>query len=410
MALILKLLNGPMLGRTLKLPSGPLTLGVGDVDLQVAFDNGLSTVTLHVNDDNVSLQSYADCWVEGRSFTGDVLPVGKVIDLSGQGMMLLNERDAFEFYRIPDRLTKGPWKVMPHLQRRIVGAVLTGVILISSCTALWWWQYKKTVSDVIDSVGIYQWLAQQHSSTELRELGFEWLQDGSVRIYGECMRQQALNNVLQILRSKGVYWRLETRCQDQLLNDVRDLLAENGYQSVEVGMGKLPGEVRIRGDIRADEHWNRVIKQFSDVPDLNRWSVSGRQSGHKKWISAVSNTGLMGKVSMEWQERNLIISGLLTQADQQRLQTKLLPLLKDDGLTLIFQIIPHRKVDDNSIFPLPIVSIGGNKRDAYLTFTDGRRLQVGASLNQGFQIVNIDPQSGIDVYRDGQLLHIETPF
>jgi len=405
MALTLKLLNGPLQGRSLNLPAGPLTLGLGDVDLQVAFDNGLSLVTLLVGEQGVRLQDAVPCWVEGRVFQGEQLPVGKIIDLAGQGMVLLNEGESFIPRRIPERLAPGRWR-LSRLQRRIVGAVLVGVLVITGCAALYWWQHQETVDEQVDRLGVQYWLAQQHQTQALRTLGFEWLGDGTVRIYGECLKQQALDNVLQILRSKGVFWHLETRCQDRLLDDVRDLLAQNGYQHAKVSNGHWPGEVRIRGDIHADERWNQVIRQFSELPGLKRWTVTGNHTNRARWLSAIRNAGLIGRLNMEKQNDRLVVSGLLSADEQQRLQQGLQSLLKEEHLTLIFQIIPPRSASGDDIFPLPIVSIGGGKASAWLTLTDGRRLQVGSVLRQGFEIAAIDPQRGVDVYRDGQLLHI----
>lgn len=405
MALALKLLNGPMQGRALTLPDGPLTLGLGDVDLQVAFDNGISLVTLQVNGQNVKLQHSVPCWVEGRSFTGNTLPLGKIIDLAGQGMVLLDAGESFEHRRIPERLATGRWR-LSRLQKRFAVAVVFFTILAGCSVSFYWWQHQETISERVDRLGFERWLVQQHQTPALRTLGFEWLGDGTVRIYGECLKQQALNNVLQIMRNKGVFWHLEARCQDRLLEDVRDLLAQNGYQHTEVSDGYWPGEVRIRGDIHADQRWNQVTSQLADLPGLKSWTVSGTNANRTRWLEAIRKAGLLGKLNMEKQNAHLVVSGLLKASEQQRLQKELQGLLKEEHLTLIFQIIPPRNTSGENIFPLPIISVSGSKASPYLTLSDGRRLLVGSILNEGFEIAAIDPQRGVDVYRDGQLLHI----
>ncbi|HEY3591034.1 MAG TPA: type III secretion system inner membrane ring subunit SctD [Buttiauxella sp.] len=405
----MKFLNGPMQGRDLTLPAGELTLGIGDVDLQAVFDNDISRIVLHVNEQSVTLDDRVACWVEGRVFTGGMLPTGKIIDLAGQGIVLLNEGDSFTSRRIPERLAAGRWR-LSRTQIRIISAVLGTALLVTGGSVLYLWQRQETVDQLVDRLGVQRWLIQQHKTPALRTLGFEWRADGTVRIYGECLQQQALDSVLQILRNKGVFWRLETRCQDRLLDDVRDLLAEHGYLHVEVSNGSWPGEVRIRGNIRADDRWQQVVRQFAELPGLKRWSVSGSVAGRTQWLMVVREAGLMGRLSMERQNDHLIVSGLLNAAEQQRLKRGLKTLIEQERLTLIFQLIPPRGARGSDIFPRPLASIGGGKDNPWLELTDGRRLQVGAALNEGFEIAGIVPGRGVDVYRDGQLLHISSSF
>jgi type III secretion protein D len=405
MTVMLKLLNGPMQGRSLHLPPGSLTLGLGDVDLLVTFDGGLPRVTLHVTDRGVSLESKVPCWVEGRVFQGDILPTGKIIDLAGQGLVLLNEGENFTPRRIPERLDMGRWS-LSRLQKRMLAAFATAALVTASCTALYLWQHQENVSEQVDRIGIQRWLAQQHKTKALRTLGFEWQKNGILRIYGECLNQQTLEDLTQILRSKGVFWRLQTRCQDRLLDDVHDVLAQNGYQRLTVGDGRWPGEVRIRGDIQADERWNQVVRQLIEVDGLKSWSVNGGMASRTRWLDAVRGAGLLGRLSMEKQNDRLVVSGLLNKAERQQLRQALQNLLEEERLTLIFQAISPIGSFSKDIFPQLVISVGGSKLSPYLTLADGRRLQVGAVLNQGFEIAAIDPQRGIDVYREGQLLHL----
>ncbi|MGL5968956.1 MAG: type III secretion system inner membrane ring subunit SctD [Kluyvera sp.] len=401
----LKILNGVLQGRELALPTGPLTLGLGDVDLQVALDDGLTLITLLVGEQDICLQSPVPCWIEGRTYQGERLPTGKIIDLAGVAIVLLGPGESYTPRRIPERLAPGRWR-MSRVQRQILRITVSSVVLLSACIAFYWWQHQETVSEQFDRLGVEQWLAKQHQTPDLRTLGFEWLGDGTVRIYGECRKQNSLDNVLQILRGKGVFWHLETRCQDRLQEDVRDLLSQNGYQHVELLSGKSPGEIRIRGNIRADERWDRVVHQLSELPGLKRWSVVSSESSKERWLTTLRKAGFIGRVNMERRDDRLIVSGQLSDSEQLRLQQTLKTLLKEDHLSLIFQNIPPRSTDGDDIFPLPVASIGGSKLSPYLTLTDGRRLQIGATLNQGYEIAGIDPQRGVDVYRDGQLLHI----
>lgn len=405
MMFTLKILNGALQGRELSLPPGPLTLGLGDVDLLVALDDGITLITLLVGEQNIRLQDPVPCWVEGRAFQGERLPTGKIIDLAGLCIVLLAPGEHFTSRRIPERLAPGRWR-LSRVQRQILRITVSSLLLLSACIAVYWWQHQETVSEQVDRLGVQQWLAKQHKTPDLRTLGFEWLNDGTVKIYGECRHQQSLDNVLQILRGKGVFWHLETRCQDRLQDDVRDLLSENGYQHVELLSGQLPGEIRIRGNIRADARWDRVVHQLSELPGLKRWNVISSESNKERWLTTLRQAGLIGRINMERRDDRLIVSGKLSDSEQLRLQQTLKTLLKEDHLTLILQNIPPRSADENDIFPAPVASIGGSKLSPYLALTDGRRLQIGARLNQGYEIAGIDPLLGVDVYRDGQLLHI----
>lgn len=405
MSLTLKLLNGSLQGRVLKLPEGPLTLGSGDVDLQVAFEQDISLVSLQVTESGVALVSPVSCWVEGRVFSGGILPVGRIIDLAGLGFVLLNDGESFIPRVIPERLAPGRWR-LSRIQRRIMGAVLLSATLLVGCIALYWWQHQETVAEQVDRLGVQRWLVKQHQTPALKTLGFDWLNDGTVRIYGECLKQDSLERVLQILRTKGVFWHLETLCQDRLVDDVSDLLSQNGYLHSEVLNGHWPGEVRIRGDIRDGKRWDSVVRELEVLPGLKHWDVVSSNTNREQWLTILRASGFLGRLNMEKRDDRLIVSGLLSGQEQQHLQTVLQPILKSKRLRLILQNIPPRSAADDEIFPLPITSIGGSVADPYLTLTDGRRLQAGAVLNQGFEIANIDPQRGIDVYRDGQLLHI----
>lgn len=408
MELTLKLLNGPMQGRSLRLPAGELTIGVGDTDLQLPLEEDVSRVTLRIADDGeVQLSESIPCWIEGRQRQNDRLPTGKIIDLAGVVFVLLPEGESFIPRRIPERLAPGRWR-LSHLQRRVVVCVALLVAVVLGGTAFYWWQHQESETEKMGRLGVQRWLAEQHRREELKTLGFEWLQDGTLRIYGQCRRQLPLTEVLQQLRIAGVFWRLETQCQDQLLDEVRQLLEQNGYQDVEVSDGHYPGEVRICGEIHADARWREVVKQLAEMDGLKRWSVSERSANQGRGLlEAIRQADLLGLVSLEKQGQRLIISGLLNPEQRK----KLIAALKPFQLEPIFQqISPRSTADSHQLFPQPVVSIGGNRRNPWLVLADGRRLQVGAMLNNEYEIVHIDPASGIDLFRRGSLLHLPSAF
>ncbi|MCT4700507.1 type III secretion system inner membrane ring subunit SctD [Enterobacteriaceae bacterium H20N1] len=407
MKLTLKLLNGPMQGRSLRLPEGGITIGLGDTDLQLPLEGEFSRVTLRVTAEAcVQLLEPAPCWVEGRKLQDRRLPPGKIIDLAGVAFVLLTEGETFTSRRIPERLVPGRWQ-FTRMQRRIATGVGLVLLMLASGIAFYYWQHQESEAEKVSRLGVQRWLVEQHRRDDLKRLGFEWLQDGTLRVYGQCPRQQVLTEVLQQLRIAGVFWRLETQCQDQLLDEIRQLLEQSGYRDVEVIDGRYPGEARICGDIQADARWQKVVKQLAEMEGLKRWDVSGRSATQGRGLlEAVRKAGALGQISLEKQGHRLIISGLLS-AEQH---TKLADALRPFRLETIFQQIPPRGTADSTLFPQPVVSIGGNRRNAWLVLADGRRLQVGTTLNNEYEIVHIDPASGIDLFRRGSLLHLPMTF
>ncbi len=104
----LRLLNGPLAGRELALPAGELTLGQGDVDLQVPLA-GLVTdrhVVLLVSEQGVFLTSAIACWVAGNAWEDRTaaLPLAQVIDLAGQGLLLGTVDSTLPLLPLPPRV------------------------------------------------------------------------------------------------------------------------------------------------------------------------------------------------------------------------------------------------------------------------------------------------------------------
>lgn len=405
MAVTLKFLNGPMQGRALTLPPGKVTLGLGDVDLQMVFENGISLATLQVQHDAVELLEPHPCWVEGYALRGQRLPAGKIIDLAGQAFVLLNEGETFTFRRIPERLAPGRWRLSrPH--RRIAAGALLLLLLCGALAGGYLWLHQETLDEKVDRLGVQRWLAQLHRTPALRTLGFDWLSDDTLRIYGQCLQQRDLNALLKVLRARGVFWHLETQCQDSLRDLVADLLEQNGYRDIRVSDGRMPGNIVIDGDIQADRRWEQVVSQLSALDGLKGWRVSrrGAQDG-QTLLNIARRAGVLGKVSLERRAQRLIVSGILSAPQRAKLRQELAEWQKKQNISLVFQDISAAAADD-ALFPKPIISIGGNQREPYVALSDGRRLQVGARLASGYEIAHISVQTGIDLVREGSLLHL----
>ncbi|CAI1011181.1 type III secretion system inner membrane ring subunit SctD [Serratia quinivorans] len=394
----LQLLNGSMKGSVLSLPEGEVTLGEGDADLLVTFDTGVSRVALRVNQQRVYLQDTVPCWVEGKRWHKRDLPLGCVIDLAGQMLVLLTTDTHFTPRLLPTRR---------QVRGRSVGLwfwLLTGSLLAAVPLALAALSTTASLNN-FEKQDVQRWLQQP----DLNGLAAVWQDDGSLRISGQCRQQRYLQPLLARLRRAGVFYRQESVCQDQLLDNVRYLLAQAGYQRLQVSAGETVGEVRITGQLRADERWQRLSKQLERLEGLQQWQVDSRgDEPDIAMLQAIKQAGLLGKISLEPQETRMIISGRLDEQQQQRLSEKLLPLAA--GSQLIFQHMDPVTADVMVFFSSPIVSVGGNVNHPYLALADGRRLQTGTRLAQGAEIVNIDKRNGIDLWQDGRLIHLPFTF
>ncbi|MGG4608858.1 type III secretion system inner membrane ring subunit SctD [Providencia sp. Me31A] len=401
----LKFLNGPMKGYGLDLPEGKVTLGKGDVDIQAVFDNGTQTIELDVNESHVVILSDANCWVDGWPYNEKQLPLDKVINLAGFAFILLTDESHFDINNISEkqirarrRLSKLKKNIITIFSVISVALVIVGIIRIDI--------FSGAENKNLSPFEIINRLKKGQSNISLSSLEFGWSKEKILRISGKCRKQEDLERLLMYLKGEGIYWSLETQCQDKLRENIEDLLIQEGYQQIKVSDGEKIGEVIIRGNIKADKHWERVVRQLMEYSELTRWSVENKKMDRLEVINALRKLGLLGKITIYKQEDKWVVSGLLTPKQQNSIKEELEAIFESNEKDIIFQNISISNFSRDGIFPQPITSIGGNKRNSYVILLDGRRLQVGSRLNNDFEIVNIDPLNGIDVYKEGQLLHI----
>ncbi len=405
MTLHLKFLNGPMQGYGLDLPEGKVTLGEGDVDIQAIFDNGTQKIELDVNESHVVILSDADCWVEGWPYNEKQLPLYKVINLAGFVFILLIDESHFDINNISEKQIRARHRLSKLKQNIItIFSVILMVVLVVIIISVG--IFSGTENKNSSPLEIINSLKRQENNISLSSLEFDWSKEKILRISGKCRKQEDLESLLMHLKGKGIYWSLETQCQDKLRENIEDLLIQEGYQQIKVSDGEKIGEVIIRGNIKADKRWERVVRQLTEYSELTRWSVENRKIDTLEVIKAIRKLGLLGKITIYKQEDKWVISGLLTPKQQNSIKEDLGFIFESNEKDIIFQNISISNFSGKGIFPQPITSIGGSKRNSYVILLDGRRLQVGAILNNDFEIVNIDPINGIDVYKEGQLLHI----
>lgn len=424
----LRLLNGPLAGRELALPAGELTLGQGDVDLQVPLE-GLVTdrhVVLLVSEQGFFLTSAVACWVAGKAWEDRTapLPLAQVIDLAGQGLLLGTVDSTLPLLPLPPRIVAadeqtgvtrlnnnraalreaarhyGRWIGRAGASTLMIGLLLAGGSWLLSATAIG--HGLPTQSELVP------WLTQQLQQPGLSGLGFAWEGDGTIRFKGHCLDSRPFNALMIQLRRYGVLLREPMICQDQLLNNIRYVLHLFGYEQVTVSATDKPGEVAIQGAVQADDRWRQVVDMLAVMPGLAHWSVENPGDKQlKALLTQLRKAGLLGKLSIARSGDRLVVSGRLVPAQREKLNQQLAQFSQrwEPAPVVIYQNIRPSE-ERQQLFPAAIVSVGGCEQNPFLELASGQRLQVGARLPNGYQIVAIDGVHGVELSREGQLVHV----
>lgn len=231
---------------------------------------------------------------------------------------------------------------------------------------------------------------------------------GTIRFKGHCMDSRPLNALMIQLRRYGVLLREPMICQDQLLNNIRYVLHLFGYEQVTVSATDKPGEVAIQGAIQADDRWRQVVDMLAVMPGLAHWSVENQGDKQlKALLTQLRQAGLLGKLSIARSGDRLVVSGRLAPAQQSKLNQQLAQFSQrwEPAPVVIYQNIRPSE-ERQQLFPAAIVSVGGCEKNPFLELASGQRLQVGARLPNGYQIVAIDGVHGVELSREGQLVHV----
>ncbi|MFT8258025.1 MAG: type III secretion system inner membrane ring subunit SctD [Candidatus Symbiodolus clandestinus] len=430
----LKLLNGPLIGRELALPVGALTLGQGDVDLQLPLEGIYSTsvVSLQVTEQGVFLQSEVDCWIEGKLWYEheQPLPLEQVIDIAGQGLLLglpdgtLTQRPLPKRQTSADPLTamasahaaKAPSKhswltasfsLGSSSWIRPVSSALLGLMVLLGSGG-WLLSAIAVGQSAHTQEELTPWIDQQLKQPELAGLQSVWQPDGSLHFTGHCRDSRPLNALVIQLRRYGVLLREPAVCQDQLLNNVRYVLHLFGYERFTVTETDTPGIVAIRGAIQADDRWRQVVDMLSVMPGLKQWSVENHSDRQlKSLLAQLLKAGLLKRLSISRSGERLLVSGRLRPAQQKQLNQQLALFSQrwNPAPVVIYQNI-RASQENQELFPAAIISVGGSEKYPFLELADGMRLQVGARLPNGYQIAAIDGLHGVELTREGQLVHV----
>lgn len=410
----MKLINGPLGGREISLPAGTLLMGQGvEVDLCVPLEGEAAQVGLRVEEEGVFLPtSYPTCWVDGHPWDAGEgpLPFGKVVDIAGQAVIFGKIGEHIAFIAMPPRvLPSGTrWELQRLQSWGWWGAGIMMLLLGGIAGVAWQLQSGGGQHGAVDRTILQGWLEQQSSKPPYKELKFNWQHDGTLSLEGRCRDSRELRGLLETLRQNQIFVREKALCDDQLRSNVQYILNLYGYEQVSVHTTDQLGRIAILGAIQADERWRKVVDMLAVLPGLEGWSVANQNDEQVQGLlNQLRRREALKQLSVVRAKEAIIVSGELDQKQQRQLEVVLAEFCQKwaSAPKVIYQNIRPEE-SQKELFPAAIISIGGSTRSPFVELANGVRLQVGARLPSGFQIVHIDGARGIDLARDGLLVHV----
>lgn len=392
-------LNGPLQGRELCLPYGGLSLGPeGDV---LASLEGVKQVDLVTDESGVRLQLWVPTWIAGRPIEQvQHLPLGQVIELAGVAFLLGRRDDTLQWQAVPAH-----WQ--PRAQKSwwlfAMVSALSLVLLLSLLLA----PVKQSVVHMTPP----QWLSQQLKTEGLTQVNASWTPDGVVTLSGYCADSQHMMHLLDEVKGQGILFIEQTVCGDQLVHNVADILAQNGFANTVVSLGDAPGSVVMSGAIQSGEHWDKAVSMLNQLPGLVNWQVSNRVDNQlKPLIASLREQDLLEGIMVERIGDAIVMTGKVTEQQQSQVLAiaHRLEQAHPSGLKWVFQNIPVRNALEQ-VLNAAVVSYGGNAQSPFIELSNGMRLSTGSKLDNGY-IVEYMNIHGLDLSRAGELIHLPLIF
>ncbi|WFN95569.1 type III secretion system inner membrane ring subunit SctD [Edwardsiella ictaluri] len=312
----LTLLNGPLRGQALRLPTGEFTLGEDEEnDLHLALESG-ATAALSASEQGISLTTPTPCWVGGRPWHGDHLPLNQGIDLAGIHFVLTDSDSDAPLPKIVKRRTKS---------RAILLYVLFGTLL-PTLGIIGFFGYTAAPLPPTPPTP-RSWLPQALKN----EPGLQaiWQSNDELLLRGHCQDSGHLAALSQRLQASGVHLQQEAVCNDTLRQALRALLNSYGYQNMIITL-QDNGDATIDGDIQGNS--TPLAQALDQLPGLGRWQFtdSGAQT-LERLINALQTEGLLEGISARRTEHAWLLSGHITPPQQERLNDLLQRLNHQGG-------------------------------------------------------------------------------
>lgn len=379
----LKLLNGPLAGRTLQLPAGPFSIGSDDCDLSLPLEAGV-TATLDISEDQVLLKDTTPCWVRGRPHRGP-LPLAVAIDLAGIHVVI--DR--------PD-VDIGNLAVVPRVRPARAYIPIT-LIAIAILAALGWASYPKPQPPAPTP---QDWLPQAlHEQPGLRA---HWLDKHRLQLSGHCHSSEQLSALSARLQQSDVWLEESLTCDDDLQREVLAILQGSGYTDITVKIGD-DGRAIIDGPIHKGANLTDIAGALDRLPGLHGWQFTDHQADEfASLIQSLRQNQLLAGLSIQPTPGGWLLSGQLDPSAQSAVQ-HVIETLNTDASRNHYRFLSAPSTADTALYlPSPLSNVGGNATTPYLELTNGMRLQTGSAVQRGMTIVNIAP-SGVSL-ADGHRL------
>lgn len=419
----LKFLNGILKDQEVPIPNGTLSLGT-EGEIFVKFEKSETQFSLEVSEKGVLLSSFKDVWINGapglswENFSENsekILPLGVVLDLDGIGLVILNsETVSQEEFIIPVR------KAASHDQRSLFNRLnkkFLSAFLIVACLggvayagrSFYRLNHPVVTRDVMEEAR--DWIEEHRQSSTYQELAFSIQSNGEIVISGACFQASELSPLLEELKTKG--WAVQNLviCNDELCKNVSYILSLFGFEQAVVTSGSELGTVDIAGAIKGGVKWQKVEKMLVTLPGLKRWSVLDNASEQAKILAdLIGEQNFQAPLDVLQKKNKILLTGKLNLDEEKRLKD-LLQGLEEKFPTneYIYQNIDSQS-EEVSIWPSPLMAVGGNETTPFLELQNGQRLQIGSRLPSGYQIIDINLHSGIRLLMEGKIINVPIDF
>ncbi|PHV11493.1 type III secretion system inner membrane ring subunit SctD [Chitinimonas sp. BJB300] len=384
----LKLLNGPLAGRELRLPAGLFTLGSGDSDLSLPLEGGIQA-SLKIEAEQIVLDSPSPCWVAGTSILPGPLPLGKVIDLAGFCFVLGTTDTKLDTRRIPSRHRPAPLGLFAAVTG-VVALVCVGIALVPQ--------------PVPAAPTPQEWLPT--ALKPMPNLKTRWSKSNELIMDGRCADSAQLTDLMTRLHAVGVKVVREAVCDDELRQSVQALATGYGYRYIDVRISEK-GEALIDGAIRNDEHFPALAKALNQLPGLHGWQLSDQ--GNEEFAALqqrLRQGNLFEGLSAQRDDRGWLLSGQLDKPRQTAIDHLLRTLNAVPGRRYSLRYVNAASVIKPADYlPAAIRALGGNEQSPYLELANGMRLQPGSQVLQGMRIVALS-SAGVSLANDQQLVFL----